>query len=125
MEPIVLNGSGLTLEELRQVAYDRRPVELDPQALERAAQARQVLFDMAAEGKPVYGLNWGVGWNKDKEFDPEFFETYTDNYFIIGIELFIYFCNLRVKFNCCYFDRLAVNHCRPVFSIAANSGKQI
>ena len=36
MEPIVLNGSGLTLEELRQVAYDRRPVELDPQALERA-----------------------------------------------------------------------------------------
>ena len=53
MEPIVLNGSTLTLETLRQVAYERRPVELEPQALERAAQARQVLFDMAAEGKPV------------------------------------------------------------------------
>lgn len=79
MEPIVLNGSGLTLEILHQVAYDRRPVELDPQALERAARARQVLFDMAAEGKPVYGLNRGVGWNKDKEFDPEFFETYNRN----------------------------------------------
>ena len=68
MEPIVLNGSTLTLETLRQVAYERRPVELEPQALERAARARQVLFDMAAEGKPVYGLNRGVGWNKDKEF---------------------------------------------------------
>ena len=79
MEPIVLNGSTLTLETLRQVAYERRPVELEPQALERAAQARQVLFDMAAEGKPVYGLNRGVGWNKDKEFDPEFFETYNRN----------------------------------------------
>lgn len=79
MEPLVLNGTALTLEALRQVAYDRRPVELDPQAVERAARARQVLFDMAAQGKPVYGLNRGVGWNKDKEFDPEFFETYNRN----------------------------------------------
>ena len=30
MEPIVLNGSTLTLETLRQVAYERRPVELEP-----------------------------------------------------------------------------------------------
>lgn len=79
MEPIVLNGNDLTLETLRQVAYDRRPVELDPEAVERAARARQVLFDMAAEGKPVYGLNRGVGWNKDKEFDQDFFETYNRN----------------------------------------------
>ena len=79
MEPIVLTGNDLTLETLRQVAYDRRPVELDPQAVERAAKARQVLFDMAAEGRPVYGLNRGVGWNKDKEFDQDFFETYNRN----------------------------------------------
>lgn len=79
MNALILNGSSLTLEELRQVVYDRRPVELDPQALERAAKARQILFDMAAEGKPVYGLNRGVGWNKDKEFDQDFFETYNRN----------------------------------------------
>ena len=79
MNALVLNGSSLTLEELRQVAYNRRPVEIDPQAAERAAKARQVLFDMAAEGKPVYGLNRGVGWNKDKEFDQDFFETYNRN----------------------------------------------
>ena len=79
MNALVLNGSSLTLEKLRQVVYDRRPVELDARAMERAAKARQVLFDMAAEGKPVYGLNRGVGWNKDKEFDQDFFETYNRN----------------------------------------------
>lgn len=79
MNALVLNGSSLTLEKLRQVVYDRRPVELDARAMERAAKARQVLFDMAAECKPVYGLNRGVGWNKDKEFDQDFFETYNRN----------------------------------------------
>ena len=79
MEALILDGKHLTLETLHQVVYDRRPVEIDPDALDLARKARQVLFDMAAEGKPVYGLNRGVGWNKDKEFDPEFFEQYNRN----------------------------------------------
>lgn len=79
MEALILDGSHLTLEALHQVVYDRRPVAIDPGAMERAARARQVLFDMAAEGKPVYGLNRGVGWNKDKEFDQDFFENYNRN----------------------------------------------
>lgn len=79
MEALILNGSDLTLDALYDVVYSRRPVELDPEALKRVGEARQVLFDMAAEGKPVYGLNRGVGWNKDKEFDPDFFETYNRN----------------------------------------------
>ena len=70
MEALILDGRHLTLETLHQVVYDRRPVEIDPDALDLARKARQVLFDMAAEGHPVYGLNRGVGWNKDKEFDP-------------------------------------------------------
>ena len=79
MEALVLNGSNLTLEALHQVVYDRRPVAIDPEALDRARRARQILFDMAAEGKPVYGLNRGVGWNKDREFDQDFFETFNRN----------------------------------------------
>lgn len=79
MDAIILNGGSLTLDELYRVAHGRERVELDPDALARAARARQVLFDMAAAGKPVYGLNRGVGWNKDKEFDPDFFETYNRN----------------------------------------------
>lgn len=79
MDTLVLDGRSLTLDDLYRVAYERQQVALDPEAVERAAKARQVLFDMAAEGKPVYGLNRGVGWNKDKEFDPDFFETYNRN----------------------------------------------
>ena len=79
MDTIMLNGGGLTLDDLYRVAYERQPVSLAPEAVERAAKARQVLFDMAAAGEPVYGLNRGVGWNKDKEFDPAFFETYNRN----------------------------------------------
>ena len=73
METLVLNGAHLTLEALQDVMYRGRPVAIDPAALELAQRARQVLFDMAAAGQPVYGLNRGVGWNKDKEFDPDFF----------------------------------------------------
>ena len=66
MEALILDGHYLNLEGLYQVAYDRRPVAIEPKALDQAGRARQVLFDMAAVGKPVYGLNRGVGWNKDK-----------------------------------------------------------
>jgi len=59
MEALILNGHDLSPEALHQVVYDRRPVEIAPEALERAKKARQIFFDMAAEGKPVYGLNRG------------------------------------------------------------------
>ena len=76
---LYLDGSNLTLEALREVMYFNRPVAIAPEARERASKARQVLFDMAAAGKPVYGLNRGVGWNKDKEFDQDFFAQYNRN----------------------------------------------
>lgn len=79
MEKLVLKGEALSLEEIYQVAYENRLVDISEDAKERVKKARQILFDMAAEGKPVYGLNRGVGWNKDKEFDEDFFEQYNKN----------------------------------------------
>lgn len=78
-EALILNGTNLTLDDLYSVVYDRRPVKIDPEMLPKVDAARQVLFDMAAEGKPVYGLNHGVGWNKDREFSQDFFEQYNRN----------------------------------------------
>ena len=78
-EVLVLNGKDLTLRQLYEVVYDRRPVKIDPDVIPTVKRARQVLFDMAAEGKPVYGLNHGVGWNKDREFSQDFFEQYNRN----------------------------------------------
>ena len=71
---LLLNGSALTLEDLYDVVYHDRKVRIDPAVVPRVKAARQVLFDLAAEGKPVYGLNHGVGWNKDREFSQDFFE---------------------------------------------------
>lgn len=79
MQTIRLDGTHLTLEDMHKVVVERCPVEIDPAGLERARKGRQVLFDLAAEGHPVYGLNRGVGWNKDREFCPDFFETYNRN----------------------------------------------
>ena len=79
MKKLILTGKDLTVEDVWGVAHQNQPVELEPKALALAAKARQVLFDMAAEGKPVYGLNRGVGWNKDREFDQDFFEQYNNN----------------------------------------------
>ena len=78
-ETLILNGKDLTLEDLYSVVYDRRPVQIDPEVIPLVDKSRQVLFDMAADGKPVYGLNHGVGWNKDREFSQDFFEQYNRN----------------------------------------------
>jgi histidine ammonia-lyase len=79
METLVLNGSNLTLQGIYDVVHNNRYVEVDEEAIERVAHARKILFDLAAKGEPVYGLNRGVGWNKDKEFDQDFFEQYNRN----------------------------------------------
>ena len=79
MNSLILTGEPIQLEDLYSVAYANRSVEISEEAKENVKKARQILFDMAAEGKPVYGLNRGVGWNKDKEFDQDFFEEYNRN----------------------------------------------
>ena len=78
-DTLILNGSNLTLEDLYDVVYRGRKVQIDPDVIPRVKAARQVLFDLAATGQPVYGLNHGVGWNKDREFSPDFFEQYNRN----------------------------------------------
>ena len=79
MEKIILNGKDLSLDDVYDVAYNYKQVDIDKNALEKSKKARKILFDLAAKGQPVYGLNRGVGWNKDKEFDVDFFETYNRN----------------------------------------------
>lgn len=79
MEKIVLNGDKLDFQNIYDVVYKNKPVEISVEAIKRVQCSRQILFDLAAKGEPVYGLNRGVGWNKDKEFCPDFFEDYNRN----------------------------------------------
>lgn len=79
MDKLILTGAPLSLDDLFSVAYENRQIEISEDAEKTVRNARKILFDMAATGKPVYGLNRGVGWNKDKEFDQDFFEQYNKN----------------------------------------------
>lgn len=76
---IVLDGSRMTIEDVESVARSRRSVVIADEAWERLVSARKVIYELAAEGIPVYGLNRGVGWNKDKVIGDDYFEDYNRN----------------------------------------------
>jgi histidine ammonia-lyase len=63
---VLLDGKSLTIPQVIQVAALRTPVIIAPSAMERVAQSFQLLLAAAEQGIPVYGLNFGVGQNKDK-----------------------------------------------------------
>ncbi len=58
---IVLNGSGLTIEKLVQVARHNETVELDRAAIERMKACRAMLEKKIEAGEIMYGINTGIG----------------------------------------------------------------
>jgi histidine ammonia-lyase len=56
-----INGNDLTLEAVREVALDRRPVLLDPDARERVNAARAVVDTLVANDQVSYAITTGVG----------------------------------------------------------------
>jgi histidine ammonia-lyase len=58
---IMLDGSGLTIEKLVQIARNREQVELDPDALERIRICRAMLEENIKAGEIMYGVNTGIG----------------------------------------------------------------
>ena len=61
MNALHINGNDLTLEAVREVATDRRPVLLDPDARERVNAARAVVDDLVANDQVSYAITTGVG----------------------------------------------------------------
>jgi len=58
---IVLNGSGLTIEKLVQIARHNEKVELPPEALERIKICRAMLEKKIQAREIMYGVNTGIG----------------------------------------------------------------
>jgi len=79
MKTIILNGDNLSFQEVYDIAHHHHQVDISEAAEKRIHQSRQLLFKLAGEGYPVYGLNRGVGWNKDKYVFAEFFKSYNEN----------------------------------------------
>ncbi len=61
MKALHINGNDLTLDELREVVYEHRPVLLDPDARLRVQAARQVVEDVVESDKVAYAVTTGVG----------------------------------------------------------------
>jgi histidine ammonia-lyase len=58
---IILDGSGLTIEKLVQIARHGERVELHPAALERIKICRAMLEEKLAAKETMYGTNTGIG----------------------------------------------------------------
>jgi histidine ammonia-lyase len=61
LKALHINGTDLTLEAVREVAVERRPVLLDPDAREAVNRARAVVDALVAENRVSYAITTGVG----------------------------------------------------------------
>jgi histidine ammonia-lyase len=61
LKALHINGNDLTLEAVREVAVERRPVLLDPDARAVVARARAVVDALVAGNKVSYAITTGVG----------------------------------------------------------------
>jgi len=71
MNPVRLNGNSLTLDELRDIVVDRRPVMLEAAAREKVRAARGVVDQLLKENRVAYAINTGVGKLSDVHIPPE------------------------------------------------------
>ena len=68
--PLQINGNDLSLDGLRQVVYERRPVALAAAARERVVTARTVVEKLLRENRVAYAINTGVGKLSDVRIEP-------------------------------------------------------
>jgi histidine ammonia-lyase len=61
MSALHINGNDLTLEDLKQVVYSRRPVLLAPDARLAVERARDVVDELVASDQVAYAITTGVG----------------------------------------------------------------
>lgn len=86
---ICLTGKNLTFSQIREIAFENVKVEISQEAEKRLQAARNLIFELDKRGVAVYGLNTGVGWNKDKVVYADRYDAYNKNLLrshMIGIE---------------------------------------
>ena len=69
MEKVILTGNNLTVEEVWEIAVNGANVEISAEAQKKLEDARAFVMDILNSDTPVYDLNRGVGWNKDRKIE--------------------------------------------------------
>jgi histidine ammonia-lyase len=70
MNVLQINGNDLSLDDLRQVVYESRPVELAAPACTKVTAAREVVEKLLRENRVAYAINTGVGKLSDVHIEP-------------------------------------------------------
>ena len=71
MKALHINGNDLTLDDLRQVVYDKRPILLAPEARMAVDRSRAVVEDVVEHDRVAYAVNTGVGKLADMRIAPD------------------------------------------------------
>ncbi len=78
MKKYTINGHGLTIDEIYNIAYAKKgsiKLEIAPDAVESIKKSRQYVFDIVNKGSAVYGINTGFGALSDKHIAKEDLST--------------------------------------------------
>src|ERR1043165_2934598 len=70
MNALQINGNDLSLDELCQVVYERRRVELANAARAKVIAAREVVEKLLRENRGAYAINTGGGKLSDVHIEP-------------------------------------------------------
>lgn len=73
---VELTGDNLTIEEVVRVAVDHVEVKLAPGLIERIHSDRDMLMKISQKDTPIYGVNRGVGANKNVQIPHEEISNY-------------------------------------------------
>ncbi|HEX5229489.1 MAG TPA: histidine ammonia-lyase [Bryobacteraceae bacterium] len=76
---VSLSGSHLTFDELRRVAQNDEPAQIDPAAIPAMLHSRAVVEKLASGDDPVYAVNTGVGLLADVRVAPDELEQLQRN----------------------------------------------
>ncbi len=69
MEPLLISGENLKVDDVVAVAHGRS-VALDPVAIPRMERSRMAVDRLVTEGRAVYGITTGFGRFKDRLISP-------------------------------------------------------
>ncbi|HYL16298.1 MAG TPA: aromatic amino acid lyase, partial [Terriglobales bacterium] len=72
----VLDGHSLTIEDVVAIARNRRPIELQPDAIVRINKCRDLLERKIKAREIMYGVNTGIGELSEVVLTPEQVEKY-------------------------------------------------
>jgi len=61
MDPLLIDGDHLTIENVHEVAFERRRVEVHPDAIAKIRRSRAVVDAIVNEERIVYGISTGFG----------------------------------------------------------------